>query len=110
MSGFAADLEQARSAGDLLSGGAFSQETQRGLDGSGLDFRACRFRSCRFRDCDFSGAAFYGCTFTDCLMERCRFSVAYWKDCCLSGVSGGNIRRGFSGRRTYIWKIKESIL
>ena len=95
MSGFAAALEQARSAGDLLSGGAFSQETQRGLDGSGLDFRACRFQSCRFRDCDFSGAAFYGCTFTDCLMERCRFPAAYWKGCRLSGCKwdGADLRR-----------------
>ena len=57
MSGFAEALEQARDAGDLFSGGTFSQETAAELDGSGLDLRDCRFQSCRFRDCDFSGAA-----------------------------------------------------
>ena len=88
MSGFAEALEQARDAGDLLSGGTFSQETAAELDGSGLDFRDCRFQSCRFRDCDFSGAAFYGCTFTDCLMERCRFPASYWKDCHLAPRQG----------------------
>ena len=88
-------LDRAREAGDLLSGGDFSQETAAELDISGLDLRDCRFRSCRFRDCDFSGAAFYSCTFTDCLMEGCRLSASYWKDCRLSGGKwdGADLRR-----------------
>ena len=95
MSGFAEALEQARDSGDLLSGGAFSQETAADLDGSGLDFRDCRFQSCQFRECDFSAAAFYGCTFTDCLMENCRLPGTYWKDCLLSGCKwdGADLRR-----------------
>ena len=95
MSGFAEALEQVRDAGDLLSGGTFSQETAAGLDGSGLDFRDCRFQSCQFRDCDFSAAAFYGCTFTDCLLEGCRLSATYWRNCRLSGCKwdGADLRR-----------------
>ena len=95
MSGFAEALEQARDSGDLLSGGAFSQETAADLDGSGLDLRDCRFQSCRFRDCDFSGAAFYSCVFTDCLMENCRLPATYWKDSRTSGWKwdGADLRR-----------------
>ena len=49
MSPLAEALDLAREARDLLSGGAFSQETAADLDGSGLDLRDCRFQSCRFR-------------------------------------------------------------
>ena len=95
MSPLAEALDLAREARDLLSGGAFSQETAADLDGSGLDLRDCRFQSCRFRDCDFSGAAFYSCVFTDCLMENCRLPGTYWKDCRLSGCKwdGADLRR-----------------
>ena len=104
MSGFAEALEQARDAGDLLSGGTFSQETAADLDGSGLDFRDCRFQSCQFRDCDFSGAAFYGCTFTDCLLEDCRLSATYWRNCRLFGCKWMVPICAVPGGRTVHWR------
>ena len=47
MSGFAEALEQATDSGDLLSGGAFSQETAADLDGSGLPVPGLRLLRCR---------------------------------------------------------------
>ena len=95
MSGFAEALEQARDSGDLLSGGAFSQETAADLDGSGLDFRDCRFQSCQFRDCDFSGAAFLNCRFESCDLTGCRLPGTFWRECCLAGckADGADLRR-----------------